>query len=245
MRHFAVVVTALLILAAGPVAQKDVSLLLESIATTSRASFDTVMLVRPDLDLPASLMKAFKERRSVREYDTLPVMLHHLSELLWAANGVNREDGRRTAPAAVNQQITDIYVILPGGAYLYDVPGSRLLPVASGDLRRLAGKQEFVKTAPVNIIYVADPARFKSRPGPAPAIPDEEKLNWARIAIGAQAQNVGLYCASEKLGNVVRAMVDREKLGAALKLGPSQAILLAQTIGALKSRETAPTSGSR
>ena len=235
MRHFAVAAAALLILAAGAVAQKDVSLLSEPVATTSSVPFDTLTLVPPDFDLPADLMKALKERRSVREYDTLPVTLRQLSELLWAANGVNREDGRRTAPAAVNQQITDIYVILPGGAYLYDAPGSRLLPVVSGDLRRMAGRQEFVKTAPVNLIYVADPARFKSRPSPAPQIPDEEKLDWARIAVGAQAQNVGLYCAAEKLGNVVRGMVDREKLAAALKLGPGQVILLAQTIGVLKS----------
>jgi len=245
MRHFAVAATALLILVAGAVAQKDVSLLSEPIATTSSIPFDTVMLMPPDLDLPARLMKALKERRSVREYDTLPVTLRHLSELLWAANGVNRDDGKRTAPAAVNQQITDIYVILPGGAYLYDAPGSRLLPVASGDQRRKAGNQEFVKTAPINLIYVADPARFKSRPGPAPQIPDEQKLDWARIAVGAQAQNVGLYCASEKLGNVVRGMVDREKLGAALKLSPSQVILLAQTIGVLKGKEVAPASGTK
>jgi len=234
MRHFAVAVAALLILAAGAVAQKDVSLLSEPVATTSSVPFDTVTLVRPDLDLPARLMRALKERRSVREYDTLPATLRHLSELLWAANGVNREDGRRTAPAAVNQQITDIYVILPGGAYLYDAPGSRLLPVASGDLRRMAGRQEFVKTAPVNLIYVADPARFKSRPAPAPAISVGEKLNWSRISVGAMTQNVGLYCAAEKLGNVVRGMVDREKLGKALRLGPSQVILLAQTVGCLK-----------
>jgi len=234
MRHLTIAAATLLILAACAVAQDKVGMLAAPVATTSSIPFDTVILVPPDLDLPTSLMKALKERRSIREYDTLPVTLRHLSELLWAANGVNRDDGRRTAPVAVNQQITDIYVILPGGAYLCDAPGSRLLPVASGDLRRMAGRQEFVRTAPVNLIYVADPARFKSRPSPAPQIPDEEKLDWARIAVGAQAQNVGLYCASEKLGNVVRAMVDREKLGKALKLGPSYVILLAQTIGVLK-----------
>ena len=235
MRHYMTVLTAVfLLLATGASAQKNVSLLFEPVATTSSIPFDTVVLVPPDLELPTRLMKALKERRSVREYDTLPLTLRHLSELLWAANGVNREDGRRTAPAAVNQQITDIYVILPGGAYLYDAPGSRLLPVASGDLRKMAGRQEFVKTAPVNLIYVADATRFKSRSSPAPQIPDEEKLDWARIAVGAQAQNVGLYCAAEHLGNVVRAGFDREKLGKALKLGPSQVILLAQTIGCLK-----------
>jgi hypothetical protein len=154
--------------------------------------------------------------------------------LLWAANGVNRDDGKRTAPAAVNQQLVDIYVVLPVGAFLYDAPGARLLPVAAGDLRKMAGRQEFVASAPVNFIYVADPARFKPRPGPGPAIPAEEKLNWSRITVGAMAQNVGLYCAAEKLGNVVRGMVDREKIGPALKLRPGQSVLLAQTVGCLK-----------
>ncbi len=244
MRHSVTAVVALLALATGAGAQDKVGILSASAATTASIPFDTVRLMPPDLELPARLMKALATRRSVRDYDTLPLTLRHLSELLWAANGVNREDGRRTAPAAVNQQITDIYVIMPGGTYLYDAPGSRLLPVASGDLRRLAGVQEFVKTAPVNLIYVAEPFRFKARPG-GPPIPDEEKLNWARIAVGAQAQNVGLYCAAEKLGNVVRAMVDRAKLAPALKLGPSQVILLAQTIGVLKSKEVAPRSGEK
>ncbi len=204
MRRFITIALALLAHAAVAGVQDKVTMLSAPVATTGSIPFDTVKLIPPDLELPARLMKALAERKSVREYDTLPVTLRHLSELLWAANGVNRDDGRRTAPAAVNQQITDIYVILPGGVYLYDAPGSRLLPVASGDLRALAGRQEFVKAAPVNLVYVADPARFKSRPAPAPQIPDQEKLDWARIAIGAQAQNVGLYCAAEKLGNVGR-----------------------------------------
>jgi nitroreductase len=134
----------------------------------------------------------------------------------------------------VNQQLVDIYVVLPVGAFLYDAPGGRLVPVAGGDLRTMAGRQEFAASAPVNLVFVADPARFKPRPGPAPAIPAEERLNWSRIAVGAMAQNVGLYCAAEKLGNVVRGMVEREKLGPALKLGPDQAIVLAQTVGCLK-----------
>lgn len=246
MRHLTVVAAALLILTAGACGQGKGRPAPDKVGlTTSNMRFDTIRLVPPDLTQPASLVRALKERRSVREYDTLPLTRRQLSELLWAANGVNRDDGRRTAPAAVNQQIVDIYVILPAVAFVYDAVGARLVPIASGDFRKMAGRQEFVTTAPVNLIYVADPARFKSRPSPAPQIPGEEKLDWARIAVGAQAQNVGLYCAVEKLGNVVRALVDREKLGAALKLGPSQAILLAQTIGVLESREIAPTSGSR
>ncbi len=235
MRYNIIPFAAMFFLAAGAGAQdQGGGASGEPLLTTGNLPFDTVKLVPPDLGRTAPLMRALKERRSVREYDARPLTFRQLSELLWAANGVNREDGKRTAPAAVNQQIVDIYVILPVGAFLYDAPGGRLLPVATGDFRKMAGRQEFVTTAPVNLVYVADPARFKPRPGPGPGIPVEEKLNWSRIAVGAIAQNVGLYCASEQLGNVVRAMVDREKLGPALKLRPDQVIILAQTIGCLK-----------
>jgi nitroreductase len=200
----------------------------ETTMTTSNLPFDIVKLVPPDLGRPAPLMRALKERRAVREYDARPLTLRQLSELLWAANGVNRDNGKRTAPAAQNQQIVDIYVILPVGAFLYDAPGGRLLPVAAGDYRKMAGREEFVTTAPVNFVYVADPARFNGDPG----LPVELQLNWSRIAVGAMAQNVGLYCASEQLGNVVRAVFDPEKPGAALKLRPDEVIILAQTIGA-------------
>ncbi len=222
---------AMLILAAGPDAPEPGGALSVPALTTDSLPFDTLPLPAPDLDNGAPLMRALKERRSDREYDTRPPTLQQLSGLLWAANGVNREDGKRTAPAALNQQLLDIYLVLPAGAFRYDAPGSRLVPVAAGDHRKLAGPQGFVATAPVNLVYVADPARFKPRPGPGPLIPTEEILNWTRVAAGLQAQNVGLYCAAFGLGNVVRGMVDREGLGPVLKLGPSQVIVLAQTVG--------------
>ena len=223
-------VMAILGLAAGGCGQnKGDGAPVETTMTTSNLPFDTVRLVPPDLGRPASLMQALKDRRSVRKYSARPLTLRQLSELLWAANGVNRDDGKRTAPAAQGQQIVDIYIILPVGAYLYDAQGARLIPVAAGDHRKMAGREEFVTTAPVNLVYVADPARFNGDPD----IPVEQQLNWSRIAVGAMAQNVGLYCASEQLGNVVRAVFEPEKPGTALKLRPDQAIILAQTIGAL------------
>jgi nitroreductase len=234
VRYHAIAIAAMLVLAVGARAQDKGSAPVEPAVTTGNLPFDTVKLVQPDLDRPAPLTRALKERRSVREYDARPLTLRQLSELLWAANGVNRDDGKRTAPAAVNQQLVDIYAVLPGGAFLYDAPGARLVPVASGDFRKAAGRQEFVTSAPVNLVFVADPARFKQRPGSGSAMPVEDILNWARFAVGAMAQNVGLYCAAEGLGNVVRGMVDREKLGPALKLGPGEVILLAQTVGVLK-----------
>ena len=223
-------IAAILILAAGACGQnKAGGAPVETTMTTRNLPFDTVELVPPDLARPAPLMQALKERRSGREHDARPLTLRQLSELLWAANGVNRDNGRRTAPAAQNQQVVDVYVILPVGIYLYDAPGERLLPVAAGDYRKTAGREEFVTTAPVNLVYVADPARFGD-----PGIPADEKQNWCCIAVGEMAQNVGLYCAGAQLGNVLRTVFDRrEKLGAALKLQPGAAVILAQTIGAL------------
>lgn len=231
MRRSMHAVLAILGLAAGGCGQnRGGGTPVETTMTTRKLPFDTVKLVPPDLGRPAPLMRALKERRSVRAYDARPLTLRQLSELLWAANGVNRDNGRRTAPAAQNQQVVNVYVILPVGTFLYDAPGERLLPVAVGDYRNMAGREEFVTTAPVNLVYVADPARFGD-----PVIPADEKQNWCCIAVGAMAQNVGLYCASEQLGNVVRTVFDRrEKLGAALKLQPGAVAILAQTIGCMK-----------
>lgn len=234
MRHYVIPAALVLLFAASASAQGPGPTKPGTVAlTTASLPFDTVRLLPPDLGRPAPLMLALKARRSTREYGTQPLSLRQLSELLWAANGRNRDDGKRTAPAAVNQQMVDIYVIVRGGAFLFDVTGARLVPVAAGDFRAMAGRQEFVTSAPLNLVFVADPARFRSRPG-GPAIPDEEKLNWSRISVGAMAQNVGLYCATEKLGNVVRGLVDPEKLGPTLKLRPGEVILLAQTVGCLK-----------
>ena len=230
VRRNMIPVAAMLFLAAGAGGQEPGGAKAEKPETPNTLPFDTVKLIPPDLDQPAPLMRALKHRRSTREFDTRSLQLRQISELLWAANGVNRDDGKRTAPAAVNQQTVDIYVIVPNAAFLYDAPNRRLVPVAAGDFRRFAGRQEFVATAPLNFIYVADPARFKLRPG-GPAISTEQILDWACIATGAMAQNVGLYCAAADLGNVVRAGMDKEQLGPALKLRPDQVVLLAQTIG--------------
>jgi hypothetical protein len=202
----------------------------ETTMTTGNLPFDTVKLVSPDLARPAPLMQALKERRSAREYYARPLTLRELSELLWAANGVNRDNGKRTAPAAQNKQVVDVYVVLPVGAFLYDAPGERLLPVVAGDHRETTGGQGFVATAAVNLVFVSDPVRFGD-----PVIPADEKQNWCCMAVGEMAQNVGLYCASAELGNVMRTVFDRrEKLGAALKLQSGEQVVLAQTIGALK-----------
>jgi SagB-type dehydrogenase family enzyme len=152
--------------------------------------------------------------------------LQELSNILWAACGVNRiESGKRTAPSARNWQEIDLYVFLADGVYIYDAKLQSLHPVAGGDLRYLCGIQSFVKTAPLNLVYVSDYARIKFSDN------DETKLMWSSASAGFIAQNVYLYCASQNLGCVVRGLIDKSKLAQALKLRADQKIILSQTVG--------------
>jgi nitroreductase len=170
------------------------------------------------------LMEALAKRHSSREFapDALPLPL--LSGLLWAAFGANREDGKRTAPTAINAQEIDVFVALPTGAYRYDAAAHELQLVASGDLRRVTGYQDFVDEAPLDLVYVADHARMG-------LIPVGQRAAYAHVAAGAITQNVYLFCASNRLATVIRAWIDRETIANALGLTHDQQVLLSQTVG--------------
>lgn len=186
-----------------------------------------VALPAPEMSGGKPLMQALKERKSVRAFSPEQISTQMLSNLLWAAWGINREDGRRTAPSASNRQEIEVYVVMAEGSYVYDAKANLLKPVAQADLRKLTGTQAFVAEAPVNLIYVADTARLG---GDEPA-----RLATANADTGFISQNVYLFCASEGLGTVVRGSVNRADLGKALKLRPEQRITLAQTVGYPKS----------
>jgi SagB-type dehydrogenase family enzyme len=148
-----------------------------------------------------------------------------LSELLWAAFGINRpEDGGRTAPSALNAQEIDIYVARADGLYLYDAKGHSLRLVASVDARRVTGYQDFVDEAPLDLVYVADHAHLR-------AIPAEQRLVYSAASAGAVVQNVYLYAASAGLVTVVRGLFDRAALAAAIGLTANERVLLTQTVG--------------
>ena len=182
-------------------------------------------LPAPQTDIGKPLMQTLKARQSVRNFDTKPLSVQDLSNLLWAADGINRpETGKRTAPSAMNWQEMDIYVALPEAMYRYDAKSNSLVPVVQKDLREMTGKQPFVKDAPATFVYVADAAKMKN------ASADDQTLYSAADA-GFIAQNVYLYCASQGLAVVVRGMIDRPQLAKELKLRSEQKILLAQTIG--------------
>jgi len=187
-----------------------------------------IKLDPPRLDRGIPVMQALKERRSEREFSNRKLSRQQLSELLWAANGVNREDGRRTAPSAQNKHLVDVYVVLQDGIYLYDPAGHQLLPLVEGDFRKDTSKQDYVCNAPVNLIYVADLDKLKDARIPAPV---EEEMKWAYIEAGHKAENVYIYCASEGLGARTRMLMDKDRLGSVMRLRREQTVVSAQTVG--------------
>jgi nitroreductase len=182
-----------------------------------------VTLPPPQTDGGMPLMKALRLRASSRAFAPDPLPLQTLSNLLWAAWGINRpQEGKRTAPSARNWQDVDVVVVNATGAYLYDAKANVLKPMVAGDLRPLTGVQDFVEEAPVDLLLVADASRAQGGQDPGP-------LAYADAAF--IAQNVYLFCASEGLAVVVRASFDGPALAKALKLSETQKVLLAQTIG--------------
>ncbi len=175
------------------------------------------------------LMQALQQRQSQREFAPDALAPQELADLLWAAAGINRaEHGGRTTPSALNSQEVDVFVALPQGLYRYEPQRHVLLLMKAEDVRRVTGYQDFVDSAPLDLIYVADHARMKMVPAAA-------RESYASVAAGAMAQNVYLWCASEGLSTVVRAWFDRSALTAAMGLTPDQQILLTQTVGRPKS----------
>jgi len=184
----------------------------------------TIKLPAPDKRGGLPLMQALARRRSSREFQRKPLPLPVLSSLLWAAFGVNRRGGGRTAPSALDAQEIDVYVALPDGAYLYDAQAHALRLVAASDLRRVTGYQDFVDEAPLDLVLVADHARMRM-------VPAAQRESYASAAAGAIAENVYLYAASAGLATVIRAWIDRAAIADALGLTHDQQVLLSQTVG--------------
>jgi len=187
-----------------------------------------IKLNAPQKDRGSSLMKALSDRHSSREMDTRPLDMQDMSDLLWAANGVSRPDGRRTAPTAMNRQDVDLYVSLPDGVYLYDAKEHSLKLMIEEDIRPLlAGPQEFIKSAPVVVVMVSDTAKF----------PDgiDGKL-WGAFDAGIVSQNINLFCSAVGLATVTRAYMDAGKVKEVLKLSEGQVVMLNNPVGYPKAK---------
>ena len=184
------------------------------------AADKVIKLPKPNLNRTGAVMKALSERHSTREYASKALSLADLSDLLWAANGINRqESGMRTAPSALNKQDVDVYVVLPEGSYLYD---------AAGDYRgAVAGGQAFVKTAPVSLVLISDLSRFGDAKSP------RSQLMGAMDA-GIVSQNISIFCSAANLATVPRASMDNEQLKKVLKLKDSQMPMMNHPVGHFK-----------
>jgi len=184
-------------------------------------------LPSPDKKGGIPLMKALNERQTTRSFSNENLSDQQLSDLLWAAFGINRTDSKkRTAPSANNKQEIDIYVFLQEGTFLYLPETHSLKRINREDLRSLTGSQAFVKNAAVNLVYVAN---FERVPSENP----DESLKWSFANAGHISQNVYLYGASAGLGVVVRGWVDGDLVKSKLQLNEKQYVLFAQTIGKL------------
>ncbi|HOO95375.1 MAG TPA: SagB/ThcOx family dehydrogenase [Proteiniphilum sp.] len=177
-----------------------------------------------DLKLPAPertggkpLMEALNLRHSTRTFQDKELSLQQLSNLLWAANGFNRDD-KRTAPTANNRQELELYLTTRDALYFYDARNHLLREVKKGDFRGATGAQDFVSKVALNLIFVVDMQKASGR-------------EYAFTGCGFVAQNIYLYCASEGLGSVVRGMFDKDKLHALLGLKETQEVLLTQSVG--------------
>ena len=184
----------------------------------------SIVLPAPQKTGGMPLMEALAKRATARAFDSKELSPQQLSSLLWAAFGINRPDGKRTAPSASNRQETDIYVLLKQGAYVYSANSNKLDLVVAEDMRAVSGTQSFVKDAPVTLVFVADLSKMGNGS-------NEDKKNTANIDVGYISQNVYLFCASEGMATVARGSVDRAVLGPKLKLRPDQTIILAQSVG--------------
>ena len=182
------------------------------------AADKVIKLPKPNLNRTGTVMKALSERHSTREFASKALNLSDLSDLLWAANGINRSDsGKRTAPSALNKQDVDVYVVLPEGSYLYDAKNHQLNLIAEGDYRgAVAGGQAFVISAPVSLVLVSD-----------------TQLMGAMDA-GIVSQNISIFCSAARLATVPRASMDINQLKKVLKLKESQVPMMNHPIGYLK-----------
>lgn len=185
-----------------------------------------IQLKAPEKKAGLSVMETLANRHSTREFSNKKLTLQELSNLLWAANGINRsEKGMRTAPSAMNAQEVDVYVCMEEGAFLYDSKSNQLQPVIQEDLRGLVGgKQTFVKNAPVVLLMVSDLSKL-------PGGNSEQTKLMAAIDAGIVSQNISLACSGLGLITVPRASMDKEALAQKLKLKSTQLLLMNNPVG--------------
>jgi nitroreductase len=189
--------------------------------------------VAADLALPprpaksdVDVVKALEQRRTSREFAATTLSPEDLSAILWAANGVNRPDGRRTAPTAMNRQYIELYLVGETGAWRYDAPAHALVPVTAANVKDRVARQAHVAAASHVLVIVADTTRV---PGS-----DETRLFWAHSTAGAIAENVHLMAAARGIGTGMVAGIKADEIRRALSLPGETVPLYVMPLGHLK-----------
>jgi nitroreductase len=180
-----------------------------------------VKLPEPDKAGGKPLIQALDERKSTRAFSDKEISMETLSSLLWAGFGVNRDDGRRTAPTARNVQDITVYALTPDGAFMYDAKANTLVTRSDTDQREAVISQAWGKKAPLAIFYVQT----------VQGEPNQQQLLFGAMHAGSIYQNVGLFCASEGLGDVVVGTYNADAAKKALNLPDNQRIVVGQIIG--------------
>jgi len=210
----------------------------------TNTGLNTIKLNKPNTKRGFSFMETLAVKASAREWSDRELSLQDLSDLLWAANGVNRPDeGKYTASSAQNAHDVDLYLFRQDGVYLYDAATHALEPVLGGDLRSqlMMTPPPRPKDAggpppppppppsnpPLQIILVSDVSRFKFGP-------PELKPEWGALDAGIVSQNITLFCAATGLQTRPRASMDKEKIKDMLKLKDTQHVFLNHPVGYAK-----------
>jgi len=193
---------------------------------------NTIKLPIPQKDLDYPLMKALEKRRTIRKWKDDPLSEQELSNLLWAACGITKEEtnkskSKRTAPSASNSQAIRIFVALEKGLFRYDEKNHQLILILSKDIREHIGTQKMMHSAPVGLIYVSDFSKMKTYL----AKDDNRKWFVSGTDTGFISQNVYLYCAAAKLSTVVLGLVNRETLHEIMGLRENEKVVYTQVVG--------------
>ena len=192
-----------------------------------QSKFDVIKLLKPKLQSGKLLMQALNDRKSIRTFSPKELPAQLLSNLLWAGFGVNRKDGKHTAPTAVNAQNIIIYVAMKNGLYKYLPEKYQLLPIVNKDIRAEIGFQDFLKVAPVVLIYTADLSALSK-------MSKNDRIFYSAANTGYISQNIYLYCASEKLATVAVGWVKKDAVSKLLMLEQDEKVMLVQPVGFLE-----------
>jgi len=189
------------------------------------ASAQTVKLPAPDMNRQTSqFMETLQNRRSIRDFSEKELSQQDLSDLLWAAQGKSRKDGRMTSPTAMNRQEILVYVFTKDGVSLYNHDDHELIKVLDGDHRGLcAGSQAAVKKAPVFLLLVADFGKFGSK--------NDHAVMMVYADAGIVSENINLFCAATGLATVPRGVMDNAGLVKLLGLSDKQIPVLNNPVG--------------